>query len=65
MRKRLTWHKSSHTSAAGQCIEVAWDSPVVWIRDSKDTTIPHVHVSAQGWEHFQTAICASDVFRPW
>jgi hypothetical protein len=65
MHKRLIWSKSSYTSATAQCVEVAFDSSVVWIRDSKDTSIPHVHVSAQGWERFQAAICADETLRPW
>ncbi|MGW2784487.1 DUF397 domain-containing protein [Streptomyces populi] len=62
MREPLAWRKSSYSASAANCVEVAWASPVVCIRDSKDVTKSPVHVSAQGWERFREAICADGAF---
>jgi Domain of unknown function (DUF397) len=33
--RELTWRKSSHSGGNGDCVEVAWPTPGVAVRDSK------------------------------
>ncbi|MFF8569346.1 DUF397 domain-containing protein [Streptomyces albidoflavus] len=52
-----TWVKSSYsTDGGGNCVEwapsVAAAFRVVPVRDSKDTTLPCVSVSAEAWSAF-------------
>ena len=50
---RAEWSKSSHSSANGQCVEVAQNLPgIVAIRDSKDPDGPKLRVSPAGWKIF-------------
>ncbi|MFF9505986.1 DUF397 domain-containing protein [Streptomyces sp. NPDC014724] len=49
----LTWIKSSYSSnEGGACVEVAAAGQTVRIRDSKDTTLPHLKLDRTGWAHF-------------
>ncbi|MDT0614332.1 DUF397 domain-containing protein [Streptomyces lancefieldiae] len=49
----LPWFKSSYSGAeGGDCVEVAADTGVVHIRDSKAVTGPVIRVSRQAWAGF-------------
>ena len=50
---RAEWSKSSHSSANGQCVEVAQNLPgIVAIRDSKDPDGPKLLISSGDWKMF-------------
>lgn len=50
---RLTWFKSSYSDTEGaQCVEVAADTGVVHIRDSKTVAGPVIRVSHEAWAGF-------------
>ena len=47
------WHKSSHSSQDGNCVEVARNPPaLVAIRDSKSPNGPNLLVSLETWRAF-------------
>ncbi len=49
----LCWFKSSHSSGeGGECVEVAYASPSVHLRDSKDPNGPRLSVTAGVWSTF-------------
>jgi hypothetical protein len=49
----LAWFKSSYSGAeGGECIEVAVDTAMVYIRDSKNVRRPHLSVRASEWAAF-------------
>ncbi|MFR9788390.1 DUF397 domain-containing protein [Streptomyces sp. MB22_4] len=49
----LAWFKSSYSGAeGGQCVEVAADTGVVHIRDSKAVSGPVIRVSREAWAGF-------------
>jgi hypothetical protein len=49
----LAWFKSSYSGAeGGQCVEVAADTGVVHIRDSKALPGPVLRVSREAWAGF-------------
>ncbi|MER7779736.1 DUF397 domain-containing protein [Streptomyces sp. NPDC096191] len=49
----LAWFKSSYSGAeGGQCVEVAADTGVVHIRDSKAMAGPVIRVSREAWAGF-------------
>ena len=49
----LTWIKSSYSSnEGGACVEVAAAEQAVLVRDSKDTTLPHLTLTPTGWTRF-------------
>ncbi|MFI1736125.1 DUF397 domain-containing protein [Streptomyces sioyaensis] len=51
----VTWHKSSHSGSEGEaCVEIAACPGVIHIRDSKDTTLPHLTVAPATWATFLT-----------
>jgi hypothetical protein len=51
--KRAEWSKSSHSSAQGQCVEVARNLPgVVAVRDSKIPDGPKLLISPADWQNF-------------
>ncbi|MQS06221.1 DUF397 domain-containing protein [Streptomyces alkaliphilus] len=44
------WFKSTYSSAQGDdCVEVAFDEELVLVRDSKDTSRPHLAVRHRDW----------------
>lgn len=45
----VLWRKSSYTHASGECVQVAWVSPVVAVRDSKDPGGPELLVTPENW----------------
>ncbi|WP_406380714.1 DUF397 domain-containing protein [Streptomyces sp. NBC_01618] len=48
-----SWFKSSYSSnEGGECIEVAPIEEAVLVRDSKDTSLPHLTLTRAGWTHF-------------
>jgi hypothetical protein len=54
---RAEWHKSSHSSQDGNCVEVAANLPgVVAIRDSKDPGGPALVVTREQWRRFVAAL---------
>jgi hypothetical protein len=54
---RAVWHKSSHSSQDGNCVEVAANLPgVVAIRDSKDPDGAVLVVTREQWRGFVTAL---------
>jgi hypothetical protein len=46
------WHKSSHSSANGQCVEVAHLDQAVAIRDSKNPDGPKLIFTRHEWAVF-------------
>lgn len=57
---RFLWRKSTHSSAQGQCVEVAGNLPhVIGIRDSKNPNGPAHVVSRDTWHVFIQAVASS------
>lgn len=57
---RFLWHKSTYSSAQGQCVEVADNLPqIVGVRDSKNPNGPAHVVSRSAWCVFVRAVVAS------
>ncbi|MGW3208375.1 DUF397 domain-containing protein [Streptomyces sp. NPDC001135] len=56
MNQGLQWRKSSYSTTAQTCVEIAQTSAVVWIRDSKDVTKSPLRISAQSWKQFQATV---------
>jgi Domain of unknown function (DUF397) len=55
------WSKSSHSSANGQCVEVARNLPgVVAVRDSKNPDGPKLLISPADWHTFVGRVKARD-----
>ncbi|MGZ3099757.1 DUF397 domain-containing protein [Streptomyces sp. H72] len=55
MTPALNWFKSSYSSTDGpDCVEVALPStdPAVHVRDSKDTSRPHLTFTGASWTTF-------------
>ncbi|MEU3148339.1 MULTISPECIES: DUF397 domain-containing protein [unclassified Streptomyces] len=51
--RQLVWRKSSYSgNEGGECVEVAVDTVVIHVRDSKDVHRPHLSVRADGWATF-------------
>lgn len=48
----VLWRKSTRSGVAGDCVEVAFVSGDVAIRDSKDANGPSLSVSAKDWRLF-------------
>ncbi|WP_055548913.1 DUF397 domain-containing protein [Streptomyces sp. NBRC 110028] len=49
----LAWFKSSYSGTQGDsCVEVAVSEEAIHVRDSKDTTRPHLAVTPDGWARF-------------
>lgn len=46
------WMKSSYSNAQHNCVEVATLTEEIGIRDSKDTSIPSLHVHLSAWASF-------------
>ncbi|MEU7619585.1 DUF397 domain-containing protein [Micromonospora rifamycinica] len=57
----VTWRKSSHSSAQGNCVEVADGQPaVVGVRDSKDIAGPVLVFPTQSWRSFLRGVKEKD-----
>lgn len=49
---KLVWHKSSHSGAAGHCVEVAETPASIYVRDSKDAAGPMLRFGSPEWAAF-------------
>ncbi|MCX5344348.1 DUF397 domain-containing protein [Streptomyces atratus] len=48
-----SWFKSSYSSnEGGECVEVSITEQAILVRDSKDTSLPHLTLTRAGWTHF-------------
>ncbi|GGT28243.1 DUF397 domain-containing protein [Streptomyces atratus] len=49
----LIWSKSTYSAGdGGECVEIATIEHAVLVRDSKDTSLPHLTLTRTGWTHF-------------
>jgi hypothetical protein len=48
----VRWHKSSHSSANGQCVEVAPVAGAIAVRDSKNLAGPELVFTRTAWVAF-------------
>ncbi|MEU0789822.1 DUF397 domain-containing protein [Amycolatopsis sp. NPDC005961] len=54
---RMVWRKSSYSGDENQaCVEVAFATPAVAVRDSKDPSGPHLAVDSSSWLGFLASI---------
>jgi len=50
---RAEWHKSSHSSQSGNCVEVARNVPgLVAVRDSREPDATKLVISRAAWRTF-------------
>ncbi|MET9408535.1 DUF397 domain-containing protein [Streptomyces sp. NPDC002935] len=56
-----SWQKSSYSVTGANCVEVANLNSSVLVRDSKDTALPHVHISAASWDLFQRGVTSGEI----
>ena len=57
---RAAWHKSSHSSQDGNCVEVASNLPgAVAVRDSKHADSPPLAFAPATWKTFTEQLKAS------
>ena len=49
---QVRWHKSSHSSANGQCVEVAPVAGTIAVRDSKNPAGPELIFTRPAWVAF-------------
>ncbi|MFE2061502.1 DUF397 domain-containing protein [Streptomyces sp. NPDC059467] len=52
----LHWRKSTHSGDSSNCVEMATTPSAVRIRDSKDTSGPHLTVTPSTWAHFVSGV---------
>jgi hypothetical protein len=52
MTRRLTWRKSSHSGAQGNCVEVANLDGGCAVRDTKNTGGPVLVFTSTQWREF-------------
>ena len=58
---RVRWRKSSHSSANGQCVEVAPVAGAIAVRDSKNPAGPKLIFTRQAWMAFVDSVkCGPD-----
>ena len=57
---RAKWQKSSHSSANGQCVEVARLDQAVAVRDSKNPNGPKLIFSRYEWASFISGVQDGD-----
>ncbi len=63
---QVRWHKSSHSSANGQCVEVAPVAGAVAVRDSKNPAGPELIFTRQAWVAFVEGVkCWPGGTSPW
>ncbi|WP_327234470.1 DUF397 domain-containing protein [Streptomyces sp. NBC_01317] len=58
------WQKSSYSSGNGQCVEVAYVSDVVAMRDSKDPTGPALVFTPGEFDAFVCGVVGGEFRRP-
>jgi hypothetical protein len=51
-----TWRKSSYSGQNGSCVEVAFSSPTVGIRDSKNVESGQLAVTPAEWVAFVSTV---------
>ncbi|MFG2620434.1 DUF397 domain-containing protein [Streptomyces sp. NPDC048507] len=51
---KLAWFKSSYSDSGdiNDCVEVAQGPAVIRVRDSKDTSLPHLAFTPTAWAGF-------------
>ena len=59
--ERTMWRQSSYSGANNNCVEVALNSYLVAIRDSKDPSGGHLAVSPASWESFTASLKANQI----
>ena len=59
----VRWHKSSYSSASGQCVEVASVAGAVVVRDSKNLAGPELVFTRQAWAAFVEGVKAAPAAR--
>jgi hypothetical protein len=59
----VRWHKSSYSSASGQCVEVASVAGAVVVRDSKNLAGPELVFTRQAWAAFVEGVKAGPAAR--
>jgi hypothetical protein len=59
----VRWHKSSFSSASGQCVEVAPVAGTIAVRDSKDPDGPELVFTRQAWAAFVDGVKAGPAAR--
>ncbi|MFJ5301520.1 DUF397 domain-containing protein [Streptomyces sp. NPDC088350] len=54
----LTWQKSTYSEQGSACVEIARTPATIHVRDSKNTSSPHLTVQPTTWTVFisQTAV---------
>jgi Domain of unknown function (DUF397) len=50
------WRKSSRSNASGQCVEIAFNSNIAAVRDSKNPDGGALVLDAAGWRAFHSAV---------
>ncbi|MEV4255362.1 DUF397 domain-containing protein [Spirillospora sp. NPDC049652] len=55
-----SWRRSSHSSAEGQCVEVAGTSDGFAVRDSKDPEGPRLTLRPEVWDALSGALKATE-----
>lgn len=58
------WFKSSRSGASKECVEVAFISDQVGVRDSKDQQGPALMFSPRAWDDFTAALQAGKFNTP-
>jgi len=60
----VTWRRSSHSTAANNCVETAWwEAGRLAVRDSKDRQGPALLFTAGAWTDFVRALSADELHR--
>jgi Domain of unknown function (DUF397) len=60
---RVRWHRSSYSSANGQCVEVASVAGAIAVRDSKNPGGPELIFTRQAWVAFVEGVKAGPAAR--
>jgi uncharacterized protein DUF397 len=58
-RFKTSWRKSSHSGSDSNCVEVAFGSAVVGVRDSKQPEAGHLAVNTTAFRSFVNHIKAN------
>ncbi|GAA1070412.1 DUF397 domain-containing protein [Nocardiopsis composta] len=54
----LNWHKSSHSTGANECVEVAETPQGAKVRDTRNRSAGHLSVPPDEWSAFLTEVRA-------